>query len=64
MNIYDTRTLHCRKCGKCIDKVDYSADMTIPKCGKCVNLTPEIADKITYAISKYQNFSTALVIKK
>lgn len=64
MNIYDRKPLHCSKCDKFIGEVDYDAEITLPKCGRCANLIPENDDKITYMISKYQNFPTAMVIKK
>lgn len=50
MNIYDTKTLSCIQCGKCIGEVDYDAEVIRPKCGQCANPMP-YGDQIIYAVS-------------
>jgi len=45
MNIYDTKSVHCSRCGKFIGEIDYDAIVTLPKCGKCANPLPENEDR-------------------
>lgn len=53
MNIYDTKSIHCSKCGKFIGEIDYDAIISLPKCGQCANPQPQGDDKVLYMISKY-----------
>jgi len=53
LNIYDTKSIRCSKCGKFIGEIEYDAVVTLPKCGSCANPMPEGDDKIGYIISKY-----------
>jgi len=53
LNIYDTKTISCAKCGKCIGEVEYDSQVIRPLCGKCANPIPE-GDKILYTISAIQ----------
>ncbi len=53
LNIYDTKTIRCSKCGKFIGEIEYDAVVTLPKCGHCANPLPEGDDKVGYIISKY-----------
>ena len=48
MNLYDTKSLTCKDCGKCIGEIDYDAAVIMPLCGQCSNPTPHISDKLTY----------------
>ena len=50
LNIYDTRSISCARCGKVIGEVDYDAEIIYPKCGQCSNPTPDIKDKMPYLI--------------
>lgn len=61
MNIYDTKTLSCAQCGKCIGEVEYDAQVILPKCGKCANPLPE-GDKILYTVSSFKNRPQALLV--
>ncbi len=61
MNIYDTKSVHCSRCGKFIGEIEYDAVITLPKCGKCVNPFPQNEDKATYVISKYGRNVEAIV---
>ncbi|TLX95286.1 MAG: hypothetical protein E6K91_03485 [Thaumarchaeota archaeon] len=61
MNIYDTKSVHCSRCGKFIGEIDYDTIVTLPKCGKCVNPLPENEDKASYIISKYGRNVEAIV---
>jgi len=54
MNIYDTRTISCRSCGKSIGEIDYDAEVILPQCGQCANPMPE-GDNIVYTASYFQN---------
>ncbi|MCA9827749.1 MAG: hypothetical protein KC444_05070 [Nitrosopumilus sp.] len=54
MNIYDTKTVSCIACGKCIGEVDYDAEVIYPKCGKCAHPLPE-GDSALYTVSYFQN---------
>ena len=56
LNIYDTKTIPCAQCGKCIGEVEYDSQVIRPLCGKCANPIPE-GDKILYAISAIQTRS-------
>ncbi len=53
LNIYDTKTIRCSKCGKFIGEIEYDVVLTLPKCGHCANPLPEGDDKVGYIISKY-----------
>ncbi len=53
MNIYDTKTVVCHQCKRCIGEVDYDALVIRPLCGQCANPLPE-GDKILYVVSHYQ----------
>jgi len=50
LNIYDTKTLACKDCGKVIGEIDYDAEVILPKCSQCSNPTPHIRDKMPYLI--------------
>ena len=50
LNIYDTKPLACKDCGKIIGEIDYDAEVILPKCSQCSNPTPHINDKIPYLI--------------
>ncbi len=54
LNIYDTKSIRCSKCGKFIGEIEYDAVVTLPKCGHCANPLPEGDDKVGYIISKYE----------
>jgi hypothetical protein len=41
MNLYDTKTIACKICGKCIGEVDYDCEIIKPSCGKCAHTLPE-----------------------
>ena len=56
MNIYDTKSIYCKKCGKVIGEIDYDANVILPECGQCANPLPE-GDKILYTISAIQSQS-------
>jgi hypothetical protein len=53
MNIYDTKSVHCSKCGKFIGEIEF--DVILPKCGKCTDPIPEGDDKFAYLKSRYSN---------
>jgi len=55
MNIYDTKSIFCSKCGKFIGEIDFDAIVILPKCGKCVDPIPEGDDKMAYLKSRYSN---------
>lgn len=55
MNIYDTKSIYCCKCGKFIGEIDYDAVVILPKCGKCADPIPEGDDKMSYLKSRYSN---------
>jgi len=61
MNIYDTKTVLCNKCGKCIGEVEYDAEILRPLCSQCVNPMPE-GDSILYTVSAIQNQSKKQMI--
>ena len=50
LNIYDTRPLACKDCGKIIGEIDYDAEVILPKCCQCSNPTPHVNDKMPYLI--------------
>lgn len=50
MNIYDTKTIFCKSCGKSIGEIDFDAEVILPKCGQCADVKPE-GDKILYTVS-------------
>jgi hypothetical protein len=54
MNIYDTKTVSCRSCGKSIGEIDYDAEVMLPQCGQCANPMPE-GEKIAYTASYFKN---------
>jgi hypothetical protein len=53
MNIYDTKSIYCSKCGKFIGEIDFDAVVMLPKCGKCADPIPEGDDKVSYLRSRY-----------
>jgi len=57
MNIYDTKSIYCSRCGKFMGEMDYDAIVTLPKCGKCANPLPEENVKAPHITSKHQNSS-------
>ena len=61
MNIYDTKSVRCSRCGRFIGEIEYDAVVTLPKCGKCVNPLHENEDKVSYTISKYSHNVEAMV---
>jgi len=61
VNIYDTKSVRCSRCGRFIGEIEYDAVVTLPKCGKCVNPLPENEDKVSYTISKYNHNVEAMV---
>ncbi len=61
MNIYDTKSVHCVKCGRFIGEIEYDAVVTLPKCGRCANPIPEGDDKVGYVLSKYNKNPKSLV---
>ena len=50
MNIYDTKSISCRDCGKIIGEIDYDAEVILPRCGQCSNPSPHYKDKMPYLI--------------
>ena len=54
MNIYDTKTVSCRNCGKSIGEIEYDAEVILPQCGHCANPMPE-GEKILYTVSAILN---------
>ena len=50
LNIYDTKSITCKDCGKVIGEVDFDADIILPRCGQCSNPTPDVKDKMPYLI--------------
>ena len=54
MNIYDSKTIFCRNCGKSIGEIDYDAEVMLPQCGQCINPMPE-GDNIAYTASYFKN---------
>ena len=54
MNIYDSKTISCRNCGKPIGEIDYDAEVILPQCGQCANPMPE-GDNIAYTASYFKN---------
>jgi len=54
MNIYDTKTISCRSCGRSIGEIDYDAEVMLPQCGYCSNPMPE-GDNIVYTTSYFKN---------
>jgi hypothetical protein len=67
MNLYDTKTISCCKCGKCIGEADYDSEVIRPLCGKCVYPLPE-GDNILYTINAIkanaENLAQIGMIKK
>jgi hypothetical protein len=62
MNIYDTKSIYCSKCGKFIGEIDFDAVVILPKCGKCVDPIPEGDDKMSYLKSRYSNQQTENIL--
>lgn len=61
MNIYDTKTVLCKSCGKSIGEIEHDSEVILPKCGKCADIKPE-GDKILYAVSAIHNKSNRQII--
>ena len=59
LNLYDTKTITCAKCGKCVGEVDYDCEIIRPLCGKCAHPLPE-GDEVIYAINAIQSKSKDL----
>jgi len=55
MNIYDTKSVNCSKCGKFIGEIEFDAVVILPKCGRCADPIPEGDDKVSYLKSIYSN---------
>jgi len=51
LNIYDTKSITCKNCGKVIGEVDYDAEIILSRCAQCANPTPHVQDKMTYLIN-------------
>ena len=60
LNLYDTKTISCKKCGKWIGEVDYDCEIIRPLCGKCAHPLPE-GDTILYVISAIKSNKKDLV---
>ena len=60
MNIYDTKTISCKECGKSIGEIEYDAEVILPKCGKCTDPIPE-GDKILYTVSAIKNQARQMI---
>jgi len=60
LNLYDTKTISCRNCGKTIGEVDYDAEIIRPLCGKCAHPLPE-GDTVMYTINAIKTNSQNLV---
>lgn len=54
MNIYDTKSICCKRYGKSIGEIDYDATVTLPECGQCADPIPR-GDDILYTISAMKN---------
>ncbi|QLH07349.1 hypothetical protein [Nitrosopumilus ureiphilus] len=63
MNIYDTKTISCKNCGKSIGEIDYDAEVILPQCGQCADPMPE-GDKILYALSPFRNNALQQLVLK
>jgi translation initiation factor 2 beta subunit (eIF-2beta)/eIF-5 len=50
LNIYDTKLIACKDCGKIIGEIDYDAEVLFLKCGPCSNPLPQVKDKMPYLI--------------
>jgi len=50
LNIYDTKLIACKDCGKIIGEIDFDAEVLFLKCGLCSNPLPHINDKTPYLI--------------
>ena len=62
MNIYDTKSVYCKSCGKVIGEIDYDAIVILPECGQCANPLPE-GDTILYTISAMKNQPQKILAK-
>lgn len=37
LNLYNTKIISCKNCGKCCGEVDDDCEITQPLCGKCAH---------------------------
>jgi len=42
MNLYDTKSIFCTRCGKAIGEIDYDSEVIHPSCGRCYLLQSKI----------------------
>jgi hypothetical protein len=61
MNIYDTKSIYCKDCGKSIGEIEYDANVILPECGQCANPMPE-GDDILYTVNAIKNQSESVII--
>jgi translation initiation factor 2 beta subunit (eIF-2beta)/eIF-5 len=50
LNIYDTKLIACKDCGKIIGEIDYDTEVLFLKYGQCSNHLPQVKDKMLYLI--------------
>lgn len=60
MNIYDTKSIYCKDCGKSIGEIEYDANVILPECGQCANPMPE-GDSILYTVNAIKNQSKPVI---
>ncbi|MGY5147487.1 MAG: hypothetical protein ACW9W4_05775 [Candidatus Nitrosopumilus sp. bin_7KS] len=60
MNIYDTKSIYCKDCGKSIGEIEYDANVILPECGQCANPMPE-GDNILYTVNAIKNQSKSVI---
>lgn len=61
MNIYDTRTIHCKNCGNAIGEIEYDAKVILPECGHCTDSIPQ-GDKIRHMASTMKNQPQKMIV--
>lgn len=61
MNIYDTKSVYCKDCGKSIGEIEYDAKVILPECGQCANPMPE-GDNIMYTVNAIKNQSKSVIM--
>ena len=54
MNIYDSKTISRRNCGKSIGEIDYDVEVVLPQCGQWANPIPK-GGNIVYTVSYFKN---------